>query len=111
LAGGISPHGGLVPERRAHPRLKGPFEGSWDGSGRVDRIIDVSIGGCFVECMTPPPVAQRIRISITFEGRHFSIRGVVLYAERNYGFAVRFEDPPPDLLDLIERAVSPETPR
>lgn len=100
-----------MPERRAHPRLKGPFEGSWDGSGRVDRIIDVSIGGCFIEAVTPPPAAQHIRVRLTFEGRQFSVRAVVLYSEQNYGFAVRFEEPPPDMLDLIERAVSHGSPR
>jgi hypothetical protein len=104
-------HGGLVSERRVHPRLKGPFEGSWGGSGRVDRIIDVSVGGCFVESVTTPPAAQQIRLSITFQGRPFTVRGVVLYSEQNYGFAVRFEDPPPEMLDLIERAVSSEPPR
>jgi hypothetical protein len=91
--------------------LKGPFEGSWDGSGRVDRIIDLSVGGCFIESVTPPAAAQRVRISIALEGQRFSVGAVVLYAEQNYGFAVRFEEPPPEMLDLIERAVSPGSPR
>jgi hypothetical protein len=100
-----------VSERRAHPRLKGPFEGSWDGSGRVDRIIDVSVGGCFIESVTHPPAAQQIRLSITFQGRQFSVRGVVLYSEQNHGFAVGFEEPPPEMLDLVGRTVSSGPPR
>ncbi len=96
-----------MPERRVHPRLKGPFEGSWEGSSaRVNRIIDVSVGGCFIESVTAPASAQHIRISISFAGRPFSLHGVVLYAEQNYGFAVRFEEPPPEMLELIERATS-----
>ena len=75
-----------MSERREHPRVKGPFEGYWDGAGRQDgRIVDLSVSGCFIESVALPRVGQTVTVSIAgvaravgcamFEGRRASGAG------------------------------------
>ncbi|MGH7635811.1 MAG: PilZ domain-containing protein, partial [Gemmatimonadaceae bacterium] len=42
-----------MDERRQHPRLAIPIQGSWRGAsgGSQCRIADVSAGGCFVQSL------------------------------------------------------------
>jgi hypothetical protein len=82
------------PDRRHHERLKGPFDGTWDGSSgmRTCRITDLSAGGCFIDAMASPEVGSDINISIELDGRTFVIPATVAYMDRIQGFAVRFND-------------------
>jgi len=82
------------PDRRHHERIKGPFDGSWDGSSgmRTCRITDLSASGCFVDAMAAPEVGKTINISIELDGRKFVIPATVAYVDRVQGFAVRFND-------------------
>jgi hypothetical protein len=82
------------PDRRHHERIKGPFDGSWDGSSgmRTCRITDLSASGCFVDAMAAPEVGKIINIAIELDGRKFVISATVAYIDRVQGFAVRFND-------------------
>jgi hypothetical protein len=82
------------PNRRRHERIKGPFDGSWDGSSgmRTCRITDLSASGCFVDAMAAPEVGSVVNIVIEFDGRKFVIPSVVADIDRVQGFAVRFSD-------------------
>jgi hypothetical protein len=82
------------PERRHHERIKGPFDGSWDGSSgmRTCRITDLSASGCFVDAMAAPEVGSTVNIAIELDGRKFLVPATVAYIDRVQGFAVRFED-------------------
>jgi hypothetical protein len=82
------------PDRRHHERIKGPFDGSWDGSSgmRTCRITDLSASGCFVDAMGAPEVGSVLNVSIEFDGRKFVVPSTVAYVDRIQGFAVRFND-------------------
>jgi hypothetical protein len=97
-----------VSERRAHSRANGPFEGFWDGSGtRAGRIVHLSVGGCFVESVSPPATSQRrVTVSIVTGSGQVEISGEVIYVEEGQGFAVRFVDPAPDVIAAIEKEVA-----
>jgi hypothetical protein len=91
-------------ERRAHPRIKGPFEGWWDGTSRqTGRLVDLSLGGCFVESVQLPKDGQVVVISIAIQGGQIDVPGEVLYGELNQGFAVRFVDVPEGVADLLRK--------
>ena len=93
-----------MSERRAHPRVKGPFDGWWDGSGRQSgRIMDLSEGGCFVESITQPTVGQVVFISITIGAGEIRLPADVLYGESNQGFAVKFVDVPEAILEVLRQ--------
>ena len=82
------------PDRRQHERIKGPFDGSWDGSSgmRTCRITDLSASGCFIDAMGAPEVGRLVTIAIEFDGRRFVVPSTVAYVDRVQGFAVRFND-------------------
>ena len=93
-----------MSERRAHPRVKGPFEGWWDGSGRQGgRITDLSEGGCFVDAVTQPPLGQVVFISIAIGSGHIQLPAEVLYGESHQGFAVKFVDVPEGILEVLRQ--------
>ena len=81
------------PDRRTDQRLKGPFDGSWDGSSgmRTCRLTDLSAGGCFVDAIASPEVGSTVNISIELDGRPFVVPATVAYIDRVQGFAVRFK--------------------
>jgi hypothetical protein len=94
-------------ERRQNPRVKGPFEGFFDGvSGRVSvRIVDVSMSGCFIDSRARPESGEPILVEIDIGGeRRIRTKGEVLYGDVQ-GFAVRFVDLPAEtattLADMI----------
>jgi hypothetical protein len=101
----------LVSERRANPRVKGPFEGYWDGTGvQQGRVGDLSVSGCFVESVTLPALGQVVMVSISIGGGQINMPGEVVYAETNLGFAVRFKDAPAAIIDVLRREVESRLP-
>jgi hypothetical protein len=96
-----------VPERRAHPRVKGPFEGFWDGAGtQAGRIVDLSVSGCFIQSVTLPKAGQTVTVSIAISGGQINLPAEVLYAESNQGFAVRFVDTPVEVANVLRKEIS-----
>ena len=96
--------------RRAHERLKGPFDGSWDGSSgmRTCRITDLSAGGCFIDAMASPEAGSNINVSIELDGRKFVLPATVVYVDRVQGFAVSFKpnEPAEALAALINQRLA-----
>ena len=94
-------------ERRAHPRISGPFEGSWEGAGRqVGRVVELSVSGCFLETMTTPAAGLIVDVSISLTGGRVTLRGRVISAEPNLGFSVLFVDVPEEAAELLSREVA-----
>jgi hypothetical protein len=79
-------------ERRIHPRLTGPFDGSWDGTSgmRTCRITDLSAGGCFIDAVAAPASGSTIAVLVNFEDESFLVPAAVVYVDRIQGFAVQF---------------------
>lgn len=93
----------MSQERRQHRRIVHPFEGSWTGASGSSRcrIADISLGGCFVQTLATPSIGEDTTVTVTIGNHALSFQGVVVYADRGMGFAVRFRDIPPDeLLEL-----------
>jgi hypothetical protein len=97
-------------DRRQHQRLKGPFDGSWDGSSgmRTCRVTDLSAGGCFLDAMASPEVGSSVTVSIQLDGRTFMLPATVAYVDRVQGFAVRFEpsEPAEGLAALVNQRLA-----
>jgi hypothetical protein len=102
------------PERRKHQRVKGPFEGLWDGtSGRVPaRIVDMSVSGCFIESINMPLVGEVLFVHASVGEQRIQVKGEVVYSVANEGFAVRFVDVPAEtaaaLAELIAQRLAAE---
>ena len=96
-----------MSERRMNPRVKGPFEGYWDGSGvQHGRVVDLSVSGCFIESVMLPTTGQVVMVSLAIGGGQINLPGEVVYAETNLGFAVRFKEAPAAIVDIIRREIA-----
>jgi hypothetical protein len=80
--------------RRAHPRLLGPFPGSFKvGKGRAKtcRIADISLGGCFAITTEAALDDAPVTVTIDLDGvETISIAGTVVVGEWGHGFRVKF---------------------
>ena len=94
-------------ERRAHRRLRGPFDGV--RVGLLDfklRIYDLSVGGCLVDSLTEISSEQPIRLRIALpDGNSVMVRGQIKLPLRDIGYAVRFVDLDASTREMIERAI------
>lgn len=101
-----------MSERRANPRVRGPFEGFWDGAGRQDgRIVDLSVSGCFIESIALPKVGQIVTVSIAISGGQINLPAEVVYAQATHGFAVRFVDTPVEVANVLRKEIANKLPR
>ena len=101
-----------MSERRANPRVRGPFEGFWDGAGRQDgRIVDLSVSGCFIESVALPKVGQIVTVSIAISGGQINLPAEVVYAEATHGFAARFVDTPVEVANVLRKEIANKLPR
>jgi hypothetical protein len=95
-----------------HPRVKGPFEGFWDGSTtQVGRIVDLSVSGCFVESVTLPSAGQVVTVSLAVSGGQINLSAEVLYVEPPLGFAARFVDMPDEVANVLRKEIALKLPR
>ena len=101
-----------MSERRANPRVRGPFEGFWDGAGRQDgRIVELSVSGCFIESVALPKVGQIVTVSIAISGGQINLPAEVVYAQATQGFAVRFVDTPVEVANVLRKEIANKLPR
>ena len=97
----------MSKERRAHIRLAGPFEGSWNGASgmRGCRLTDLSTGGCFIDAYASQPVGARIMTEIKLGDTVIRLAAEVVYVDRVQGFAVRFLDADSAARKALEQAI------
>lgn len=94
-------------ERRQHQRFNKPLDGVWSGpsgNGRC-RVVDISVGGCFIESLAMPPVGETAVVTVSIGEHTMSFKGEVLYVESNMGFAVKFRPIPADQMDGLLRFI------
>ena len=80
-------------ERRLHPRVARPFEGTWTGAAGTTRcrIADISTGGCFVQTLALPATGETTSVTIAIGTSHaITFTGTVVYVDPGMGFAVQF---------------------
>ena len=96
-----------MSERRANPRVRGPFEGFWDGAGpsgrphrrpqrqrmlhRVDRFAE--------------NWPDRHGLNRAISGGQINLPAEVVYAETTHGFAVRFVDTPVEVANVLRKEI------
>ncbi|HWB15615.1 MAG TPA: PilZ domain-containing protein [Vicinamibacterales bacterium] len=81
-------------ERRRHPRVAQPLDGTWQGgsgAGRC-RIADLSLSGCFVHSLSTPAAGDVTLVTIAHGDTRLTLRGRVVYVERTIGFGVQFQE-------------------
>ncbi len=97
LRGPISLQGKCVEkERRRTPRY--PFVATAEvfdtlsGAKISARVSELSLYGCYIDMINPPPEGTSIRVKIHSQGRRLDASGKVLYSAPNLGFGVSFHD-------------------
>lgn len=55
------------------------------------RTTDISIGGCYVDSMSPLPNGSRVHVTIKKDGLEFEADGVVTYSQPGIGMGIRFQ--------------------
>lgn len=56
------------------------------------RISDVSIGGCFVDALSPLPVGSRVHLTLLGGSTPFETPGFVVYTQHGLGMGVAFSE-------------------
>lgn len=96
-----------MDERRAFPRVRGPFDGIRRATLDLDiRIYDLSAGGCFVESMVDASVGETVRLAIDLPGVGLvEVVGRVVPTTRSLGYAVEFVTFTGDAQERVRQAV------
>jgi hypothetical protein len=81
-------------DRRLNPRkaVAVPLEIRVDGAGSPMRLqsSDMSMGGCYVECMFPQPIGSKLRIVMWIGDRKLKVEGVVVTSTPQFGNGIKF---------------------
>ena len=82
--------------QRRFPRVRGPFDGTWNGNSgrRTVRIVDFNLGGCYIDDLTRPTPNEAVQLAMRIPGDEtpIEVQGRVLYLDGIQGFAVEFTD-------------------
>ena len=84
-------------ERRKHPRYPCNAGGAEVRQQGVDsriwaRLTDISLGGCYLETMSPMPVLSYVNLGLILEEQHLNAKGQVVVSHPNFGMGVQFID-------------------
>jgi hypothetical protein len=56
------------------------------------RTSDLSLGGCYIDSVNPPPSGATITVELVHKARSFHAVGRVVYSEPNMGAGISFEE-------------------
>ena len=84
-------------DRRKHPRYPCSGGGAELRQQGVDsriwaRLTDISLGGCYLEIMSPLPVLTYVNLGLTLEEQHLQAKGQVAVSHPHFGMGVQFID-------------------
>jgi hypothetical protein len=96
-------------ERRGHPRFH------CSGTARIweqgqdlafsARVNEISLGGCYIEIMSPLRVATCVRLELSFNRRSVSLEGIVRNSQAQYGMGIEFMKIAPAEAEKLQRVV------
>jgi hypothetical protein len=94
-------------ERRRHPRVRGPFDGSWAGAAGNGsaRIWDLSEGGCYIDALNDQREGETLSVTIDLPEGCVRATGRIVYFVHNQGFAVQFLSIDPSSVQPLKQAV------
>ena len=92
-------------ERRRHPRVTYPIEGTWQGGsgGAGCRIGDLSRSGCFIYTRALPKAGEHAEISMMIGEEQLRFPGTVVHIDPQMGFAVEFRQLTPEQQNQIQQ--------
>ena len=84
-------------DRRKHSRYAVEGGGAEVRQQGVDsriwaRLTDISLGGCYLETMSPLPVLTYINLGLILEEQHLNAKGQVVVSHPNFGMGIQFID-------------------
>jgi hypothetical protein len=84
-------------ERRKHPRYPVSGGGAEVRQQGVDariwaRLTDISLGGCYLEIMSPLPVLTYVSLVLTLEEQRLQAKGQVVVSHPHFGMGIQFID-------------------
>jgi hypothetical protein len=65
------------------------------------RCSDLSMGGCYVDTLSPFPVDSALRIVIQHDSREFQAMAVVAYSHISMGMGIRFTEIKPECRNVL----------
>ena len=84
-------------DRRKHPRYPVNGGGAEVRQQGVDsriwaRLTDISLGGCYLEIMSPLPVLTYVGLVLTVEEQRLQAKGQVVVSHPHFGMGIQFID-------------------
>jgi hypothetical protein len=96
-------------ERRSHPRFH------CSGTARIweqgqdlafsARVNEISLGGCYIEIMSPLRVATCVRLELSINHRSISLEGIVRYSQPQYGMGIEYMKIAPAEAEKLQRVI------
>ncbi|MDP9263107.1 MAG: PilZ domain-containing protein [Acidobacteriota bacterium] len=82
-------------DRRKHPRYPVNGGGAELRQQGVDariwaRLTDISLGGCYLEIMSPLPVLTYVNLVLTLEEQRLQAKGQVVVSHPNFGMGIQY---------------------
>lgn len=102
----------MVAERRRHKRIAlfSDVQCLYPGeiSGRPKRLIDISVGGMFIDCILPPPMGTMVDLQFRLQGYNSPIdaKAQVVFVQDGIGMGVEFTQIDPDVRAFIEAMIA-----
>jgi hypothetical protein len=56
------------------------------------KTSDLSLGGCYIDSVNPPPAGTMITIELVHKNKSFHALGRVVYSQPNMGAGISFEE-------------------
>lgn len=98
-------------ERRIHPRRDCRIEAHLKTCGDSDaspvKITDISLGGCYLEMLSPLPIGTPIEIDFPLYESNTHAYATVRSSQSGMGMALQFTDMTPDNFEKLRRFAPP----
>ena len=102
----------MVSERRRHKRISlfSELECSYAGGmdKRPKRLLDISSGGMFIDCMLPPAIGTIVDIKFNLQGydKPIHAKAQVMFRQEGVGMGVQFTEIDREVLASIEALIA-----
>jgi len=81
-----------MPRKQGRTTVSHNIVLEWSSAKREARISDISLGGCFVDCLTPINEGEPVTFKIDLgENESLSLSGRVVYVFPGVGFGLQFD--------------------
>ena len=103
-------------DRRKHPRYPVNGGGAEIRQQGVEsriwaRLTDISLGGCYLEIMSPLPVLTYISMVLTLEEQRLQAKGQVVVSHPHFGMGIQFIEQSPADRQMLESWIAALAPK